>query len=228
MRTKSFFGALFSLSAAMVLLTGAASSQQPAAKADDFPTTITRIFNQGGKTVVIELKGDKPVPEGWGEDAVDPDAPGEEEEELPVHPHIVEMLAGEDEKFPWHPLPSGGRYRDIIVGPEEGEPIVKDMQVFYYLKIYYPDGRLFGDSLTERTVVRHVIGSWMMPKEFDAALESMKPRGRRLIVLPAETDYTNTIYIPLSEVSKETDLIFEVTLLRVRDYNHGQRIANHP
>jgi hypothetical protein len=130
--------------------------------------------------------------------------------------HTNQKLSGN-----WNEIQDGVNIQDVVKG--RGRPIQKDLLLLLQLKSYTEDGVESVNTVNERTPLRYLYGNGLLPIEFDKAIASMKPGGRRLIIFTKDViekieieSFERRMFIPGKH------LIIDVYLLWVRDNDHDK------
>lgn len=89
-----------------------------------------------------------------------------------------------DEEKEWERLGRGIRYRDLNLG--DGESPGLWAKVYVHYRIYSEYGLLLENTFARGSPEKFVIGSGLMPVPLEMAVKSMKERGKRELMVPAE------------------------------------------
>ncbi|MEO0947605.1 MAG: FKBP-type peptidyl-prolyl cis-trans isomerase [Cyanobacteria bacterium J06641_5] len=106
---------------------------------------------------------------------------------------------------------SGLQYLDIIEG--EGEPPETGQSVRVHYTGTLEKGRIFDSSRTRREPFTFVLGQDSVIKGWEEGIRTMKPGGRRLLIIPAKLGYGRRG--AGRAIPPNATLIFDITLLGI-------------
>lgn len=154
------------------------------------------------------------------------------EEPAPVE-EAAGLEVGEDEG--WKTLVHGMRYRDLDAG--DGKQPGLWAAVYVHYRLIAENGTVLEDTFASETHGRrarkHVIGSGTMPEALELAIGSMRERGRRSLMIPADLFSVSDFHTHndeeehdgeehnrlVSALKPGTNVAAEVSLLWVRPYD---------
>jgi hypothetical protein len=86
----------------------------------------------------------------------------------------------------WQTLPRGVKFHDLHVG--DGKKPALWSSIYVHYKLTAENGEVLEDTFRDhnRRAAKHVIGAGTMPELLEMAVGSMRERGKRSILIPAE------------------------------------------
>ena len=123
--------------------------------------------------------------------------------------HSPELASG----AAWHTLPGGLKYQDLKVGkganPRTGQTVT--VQYTGWLM----NGTKFDSSWDRHQPFSFVIGEGQVIKGWDEGVATMKPGGRRILMIPPELGY-GAAGTPGGPIPPNATLKFDVELLSIK------------
>jgi len=97
-----------------------------------------------------------------------------------------EAAAESQPEIKWMTLPRGVKFHDLHVG--DGKTPGLWASVYVHYKMTAENGEVLEDTFRDhnRRAAKHVIGAGTMPEILEMAVGSMKERGKRKLLIPAE------------------------------------------
>lgn len=157
-----------------------------------------------------------------------PEAPAEA-------PRTAAVEATDDAKQEWLNLSRGVRYQDLHIG--DGKKPALWSAVYVHYKLTAADGTVLADTFRDynRRAAKHIIGAGTMQEVLEMAVGSMRERGRRALLIPAdlftmadfhkhdddsdEHDHDREIEELEAALRSGTDVQAELSLMWVREYD---------